>query len=215
MSRPRTLTTTSYGILGLLAIRPWSTYELAKQMDRGLGRIWPRAQSKLYEEPRKLVQHGFARARTETVGRRPRTIYSITASGRRALAVWLGEPGAGPVLEFEGLLKLFFAEHGTKADALASLAAARAWAVERNAENLATARAYLAGSAAFADRTAVVQLVGSFLTDFYAMVAEWTDSAATVVDDWPDDPATAQPDLTLLRRTIRKASWSERTADEQ
>ena len=53
------LTTTSYAILGLLAIKPWSTYELAQQMDRSLGRIWPRAQSKLYEEPKKLVARGL------------------------------------------------------------------------------------------------------------------------------------------------------------
>ena len=55
------LTTTSYAVLGLLAIKPWSSYELTQQMDRSLGRIWPRATSKLYEEPKKLVEHGFAR----------------------------------------------------------------------------------------------------------------------------------------------------------
>ena len=57
----------------------------------------------------------------------------------------MGEPAAGPSLEFEGLLKVSFAEHGTREDALAHLAAVRAWAVERNEENLATGRAYLAG----------------------------------------------------------------------
>jgi DNA-binding PadR family transcriptional regulator len=99
------LTTTSYAILGLLAIQPWSTYELAQQMERSLGRVWPRAQSKLYEEPKKLVAHGLAKASVEQVGQRPRTRYAITPKGRRALATWLREPGAGPVLEFEQLLK--------------------------------------------------------------------------------------------------------------
>src|SRR4051794_33638678 len=51
MSSARGLTTTSHAILGLLAIQPWSTYELTRQMDRSLGRFWPRAHSKLYEEP--------------------------------------------------------------------------------------------------------------------------------------------------------------------
>src|ERR671938_339368 len=59
MSSARGLTTTSYAILGLLAIQPWSTYELAQQMDRSLGRMWPRAQSKIYEEPKKLVAHAL------------------------------------------------------------------------------------------------------------------------------------------------------------
>ena len=35
MSTPA-LTTTSYAILGLLAVRPFTTYEIAKQMDRAL-----------------------------------------------------------------------------------------------------------------------------------------------------------------------------------
>ena len=85
-AKPADLTTTSYAILGLLALRSWTTYELAQQMDRALSRFWPRARSKLYEEPKKLVAHGLARATTEAVGRRPRTVYSITAKGRRALA---------------------------------------------------------------------------------------------------------------------------------
>lgn len=68
-------------------------------MDRSLGRLWPRAQSKLYEEPKKLVEQGLAEARSEPVGQRPRTVYAITPEGRRALAAWLREPGTGPVLE--------------------------------------------------------------------------------------------------------------------
>ena len=57
------LTTTSYAVLGLLSIKTWSSYELTQQMDRSLGRIWPRAVSKLYEEPKKLVARGPARGR--------------------------------------------------------------------------------------------------------------------------------------------------------
>ena len=132
------MTTTSYAILGLLAVKPWTTHELVQQVDRSLRRIWPRAQSKLYEEPKKLVAHGYARATDDPVGRRRRTRYTITPKGRRALAAWLREPGDGPVLEFEQLLKISFADSGTKADILANLAGARAWVVEQNEENLAT-----------------------------------------------------------------------------
>src|SRR5688572_25609709 len=103
MSRPRKLTTTSYALLGLLGIRPWTTYELAKQMDRGMNRWWPRARSKLYEEPKKLVAHGLARATRDSVGRRPRTVYTITPAGRRAMAEWLATPAAPPALECEPL----------------------------------------------------------------------------------------------------------------
>lgn len=83
-------------LLGLLAVRSWTTHELVQQVDRSLSRLWPRATSKLYEEPKKLVAHGLARATDDSVGRRRRTRYTISAKGRRALAAWLSEPGEGP-----------------------------------------------------------------------------------------------------------------------
>jgi DNA-binding PadR family transcriptional regulator len=203
------LTTTSYAILSLLAVRSWSTYELTRQMDRSLGRIWPRAQSKLYEEPKKLAEGGYARAKEERVGDRPRTVYSITRKGRRALAAWQKEPSAGFVLESEHLLKIFFAENGTREDALATLAGARAWAVERNEGNLEAGRAYLAGEAPFQERAAQTLLVGRFISDFYKLVADWADWASGVVDQWPDDPAQAVADVRAQREIVDLAGWSE------
>ena len=209
MSRDGKLTTTSYAILSLLAVRSWSTYELTRQMDRSLGRIWPRAQSKLYEEPKKLAARGFATATEQRVGERPRTLYSITPKGRRALAAWMGEPSDGPVLESEQLLKLFFAENGSREDALATLAQARTWAEERNAGNLEAARSYLAGDAPFQSRAAQTMLVGRFLTDFYRLVAEWSDWASSQVEAWPQDPSAAVPDDSALHETVARASWSD------
>ncbi len=205
MSTP--LTTTSYAVLGLLAVRPWSTYELIRQMDRSLGRVWPRAQSKLYEEPKRLVARGLAEAAGGSVGRRPRTVYSITPAGRAALADWLRVPGAGPVLEFEQLLQVLFAENGTRADVLATLAATRAWAGERNRENRAAAEEYLAGRGAFPERAPQNMLAGAFLTDHYAMVARWADWATGVVETWPDDPAAAELDRAALAEVLRRATW--------
>jgi PadR family transcriptional regulator, regulatory protein AphA len=200
------LTTTSYAVLGLLAIRPWSSYELTQQMDRSLGRIWPRAVSKLYEEPKKLVAHGLARPATERNGRRTRTVYGITPNGRRALREWLAEPGEGPVLEFEQLLKVFFADHGTTADVLATLAAARAWALARGQESLAIGEQYAAGRGQFAERAAVLQLTSRFLTDFYLLVGDWAAWAAGIVASWPDDPGQTRPDTAVLAETLRRAA---------
>jgi DNA-binding PadR family transcriptional regulator len=205
MSRVPTLSTTSYAVLGLLAIKPWTTHELVQQVDRSLRRLWPRAQSKLYEEPKKLVAHGFARAEDDPVGRRRRTRYTITPEGRRALAAWLHEPGSGPALEFEQLVKIHFADSGTKADILANLAATRHWVAEQNVEHLATARAYLAGDGAFPERAALTQLSGRFLTEYYAMVDRWTTWATEVVEAWPDDPRQANPDPAVYEEAIRIA----------
>jgi DNA-binding PadR family transcriptional regulator len=205
MSSTPTLTTTSYAILGLLAVKPWTTHELVVQVDRSLRRIWPRAQSKLYEEPKKLVAHGYARATDDSVGRRPRTRYTITAEGRRALAAWLQEPGEGPILECEQLVKIHFADSGTKADVIANLEATRIWVLEQNEEHLATARAYREGHGPFPERAALNQLPGRFLTEFYLMVARWVRWAIEVAETWPDDVTEAPFDTSVADEGVRLA----------
>jgi DNA-binding PadR family transcriptional regulator len=205
MASPPSLTTTSYAILGLLAVKPWTTHELVQQVDHSLRRIWPRAQSKLYEEPKKLVAHGLARAADDPIGRRRRTRYTITAKGRRALAAWLQGPGNGPVLEFEQLVKITFADSGDKAAVLTNLGATRRWVLEQNEENLATARAYAEGRGLFPQRAALNQLAGRFLTDFYVTVARWVDWAEATVGDWPDDVLAAPFDEAAAREAVRLA----------
>lgn len=205
MSRGPALTTTSYAILGLLAVKPWTTHELVQQVDRSLRRIWPRAASKLYEEPKKLVAHGYARASDDSVGRRPRTRYTITATGRRALATWLSQPGDGPILECEQLVKIHFADGGTKADIVANLAATRAWVLAQNEDNLAVARSYRDGHGAFPERAAMNHLVGRFLTEFYVTVARWVHWASDVVATWPDDVTAAPMDAAAAEESVRLA----------
>jgi PadR family transcriptional regulator, regulatory protein AphA len=201
-----TLTTTSYAILGLLSVRPWTTYELAQQMDRALGQFWPRAESKLYEEPKKLVAHGLARASSEMVGKRPRTVYTITAKGRRAMAAWVPTPGEGPVLEFEQLIKVFFAEHGTKADLLATIAGARSWSDERFNASAPVPRGYLDGEGPFPERLPWLLLVGQFLLEFALTVERWADWATDVVESWPDDISEAEPDRATLETMVAVTS---------
>ena len=199
------LTTTSYAILGLLAVRPWGTYELASQMDRALGLFWPRARSKIYEEPKKLAALGLAKATDELVGRRKRTVYSITAKGRRALAAWVRTPGAPPVLEFEALVKVFFAEHGTKADLLAQLDAMRDWLEERAVQSQDIPAAYLGGRGPFPERLPWLILAGRFLDELDLAVERWADWATATVEAWPDDLTDAEPDREALAAMAARA----------
>jgi hypothetical protein len=111
------------------------------------------------------------------------------------------------VIEFEQLLKIFFAEQGTRADALATVAAARAWAVERNEDHLVAAREYQSGAGPFQHRAAQNVLVGAFLVDFYRMVAEWAEWAAEQVEGWPEDPSRAVAEPALLAEVGRRAEW--------
>ena len=187
------LTTSSYAILGLLALRPWTTYELARQMAVSLRNFWPRAESKLYEEPKKLVAHGLAEVRQEHVGRRPRSVYEITPAGRQALQVWLDEPGAMAVLEFESLVKVFFAEQGTKAQLMVTLERIAGEQRRRGAVDAAWAAAYAAGRTAFPERVAVLSLVGPLQASLNQTILRWAEEALETVADWPEDLRVAPP----------------------
>jgi DNA-binding PadR family transcriptional regulator len=205
MSTTSDLTPTSYALLGLLAAKPRTTYELAMQMDRTVSRFWPRARSKLYEEPKKLVARGLASATDDAVGRRSRTIYAITPAGRRALGNWLAAPGQGPVLEFEQLMKVFFGDNGTTEDLRRTLEEARAWAHQRTLVNVEVGRSRLEGRAPFPERAAVDVLVGRFLDDFLDTVDRWAAWATETTETWPALPRDAEPDRVALAETIERA----------
>jgi DNA-binding PadR family transcriptional regulator len=193
------LTTTSYAVLGLLAIRPLTTYELARQISRG-GQYWLHSRSKLFEEPKRLAAGGLATATPGAIGKRPRTVYTITEPGRAALAAWLATPGEPPVLESEQLLKVFYAEHGTKADLLATIGALRDWAEEELTRNAVLARQYLAGLGPYQERAAILVLTGKFNVTFAGAVRDWAEAALTEVAAWPDDLTTARPDRAAMEQ---------------
>src|ERR1051325_5072302 len=100
---PTEPTTSSFALLGLLALRPWTAYDLTHQARRSMRLFWPRSEAHLYAEVKRLVGWGYATAATERAGARERTSYTITAAGRQALENWLATPPAGPQLEIEGL----------------------------------------------------------------------------------------------------------------
>ena len=110
------------------------------------------------------------------------------------------------MLEFEQLLKVFFAENGTKTDLLATLAAAQAWARARCAESLAIGEQYASGGGPFPGRLPELQLTSRFLTDFYLLVGQWARWAATIVETWPDDPRQASHDPQVIAEIVRRAA---------
>src|SRR5262245_19492056 len=87
-SKPR-ISTTAHALVGLLAVRSWTAYELTQQMRRALRWAWPRTQANLYNETKRLVPLGLATAVEEDQGPRSRTRYEITAEGKEELAAWL------------------------------------------------------------------------------------------------------------------------------
>jgi DNA-binding PadR family transcriptional regulator len=196
-------------MLGLLALRRWSTYELAQQMRRSIHYYWPRAESHIYEEPKKLVAHGFATATREYAGRRPRTVYAITDEGRKALRAWLGEPGGGPLIEFEGLVKVLFAEQAGKDELLSTLASIRAEAEQTRLHHAELAADLAETGGPFPDRLHVNTLVFKFMWEQTETVLRWVTWAEQEVAAWPANAsraATREVSPTLRDAAERSAS---------
>jgi DNA-binding PadR family transcriptional regulator len=196
--------------LGLLAIRSWNAYDLSQQAHRSIGRFWPRADSNLYEAAKSLVDHGLARASREFVGRRPRTVYAITPAGRKAMARWVPQSGKAPVTEFEGLLKVFFAEHGTRRDVLAHLEDTRAGAEARLEELRTIAEAYAAGNVPFPERLAQNSLIFRFGWEQQEHLRRWAEKAIEEVMSWPDDLADWPRDPAACLAITQERATTER-----
>lgn len=202
--RIRELTTTSYALLGLLSLGAWSTYELAKQMRRNMHYFWPRAESNLYAEAKRLVAGGWARAQSRPVGKRRRTVYSITARGRKALEVWLNQPAAPSRLEAEPLVKFAFAENASKEDVIENLRRFREEAAARQTELAAIFEQYLRGRDPFPERVHINVVAYQLLWEHAAGDQRWATWALAQVEKWSNTTTPqGRPELMdVLRRAL-------------
>jgi PadR family transcriptional regulator AphA len=106
------LTTTEAALLGLLADRELSGYDLKRVVERSVGYFWRPARSQIYAVLPRLVERGLARRRDVAQKNRPdKQLYRITATGRAALRDWLDHAPLEPEPERILLLKLFFGAH--------------------------------------------------------------------------------------------------------
>lgn len=95
-----------HAVLGLLAEKPSSGYDLLKQFDSSLAMVWPAKQSQVYGELAKLSEAGLIEV-TGT-GARNRREYGITEAGSAELQQWLTEPGGDAAYRSAALLRVFF-----------------------------------------------------------------------------------------------------------
>jgi DNA-binding PadR family transcriptional regulator len=85
--------TLGYAILGLLARRPSTGYQISRAMQRPVGYFWTARHSQIYPELAELESEGLVRGRViEGPGPRDTKRYAITAAGRNALRAWLDSP---------------------------------------------------------------------------------------------------------------------------
>jgi DNA-binding PadR family transcriptional regulator len=205
----------TYGLLGMLAVRSWTGYELTRQVHRSLRFIWPTSEGHLYREQKRLVTLGWAVVEPEQTGRRTRNRYTITQAGREALARWLATPPEEPHLQIEGVLRVFYANLGGSADlhrsmattaeqAGSMLAILRGFVREYLAEGgpmdmleqgvgAAGERRTFAGRTMFPERLPSVALALDITTRLLEEVERFFDvEAATVRQGQLDDPAATR-----------------------
>jgi PadR family transcriptional regulator AphA len=182
--------TTACAILGLIAVKEGSAYELVQRMNSNYRFFWPRAQSHFYAEVKRLVELGLATASDEPSGKRPRTVYRITALGTKAIVAWLARPVEPPTLEFEGLLRIAYADFGTKAQLMRQLASIKENATQTLAVGAQIARDYADGRVELPQRSHVGHLLWQFLWTQHRARADWADWAMDEVRSWSNTRAS-------------------------
>lgn len=125
-----------HAVLGLLAERTASGYDLMKLFETSLANVWPATQSQVYGELGKLAASGLLTVAAE--GPRGRKEYAITDEGMAELRHWLTETEPERFRRSETLLRVFFLGVLTPVEATTylGLEAARAAAGHAGLEQL-------------------------------------------------------------------------------
>ena len=179
------MTTSSYAVLALLELKPWTGYELTNQAQRSLRYAWPKSERLLYSEPKKLVELGYATTHKEETGNRSRNVYEITDVGRDALAEWTTSRTQPPRIEVEALLRLLFADHGSIEDLLGALDELEADIGEHHDAIVELMASYLDGGHPFPERAHLSVLFATFQIEMFKSIERWIGFARDEVGEWP------------------------------
>ena len=120
------LSPTAYVILGMLAWRPMSGYDIKAIVDHSTRFFWAASYGQIYPELRRLAEAGLVAGEAEAGSGRRRTAFTLTANGREALRLWLAQEPSTFEQRDEALLKLFFSAAAPET-AAATLDAKRAY----------------------------------------------------------------------------------------
>jgi DNA-binding PadR family transcriptional regulator len=210
---------TDHVVLCLLALRDWTAPELATQVRRSLRYCWPRTDRLIYVVPKRLVAHGLASVRREPSpnGGRARRVYAITEAGRQALRAWRDTEPTEPELQSEAMVRLTFADQGTKPQALAAIDSLAAHAEARYREGLEQLRGYLGDGGPFPERLHIIALTATFHADHLRLLLGWAARARAEVESWPD---TAGQGMTtearrMIEETLQRGERDLRRAGSQ
>lgn len=130
-----------FAILGLLARRASTGYEVAQRMRQPIGYFWTARHSQIYPELNRLDAAGLVEHEViEGAGPRPTKRYRITETGRDALAAWVvGDLEPQPVrdLEILRLWSIWTVEPDAATELVGRLEAVHQGVLDRYLEELA------------------------------------------------------------------------------
>jgi DNA-binding PadR family transcriptional regulator len=112
-------TAVTWVVLGLVALRPRTGYDIKRIVDRSIRHFWAASYGQIYPELRRLEEAGWIKGRSMPRGGRSRRLYEITPRGRKELRTWLAGRETRIELRDESLLRLFFADTLGREEALA------------------------------------------------------------------------------------------------
>jgi len=200
---PPSMTTSSYAVLALLDLKPWTGYELTHQAQRSLRYAWPKSERLLYSEPKKLVELGYATTYKEDTGGRSRNVYEITDQGRDALKEWTTTRTQAPRFEVEALLRLLFADHGTIDELGTAIDELEADIGEHHTAIVELMGSYLDGGHPFPERTHLSVLFATFQIEMFKSIERWIEFARNEIAEWPSTRGLGMNDRTeLLARLL-------------
>jgi DNA-binding PadR family transcriptional regulator len=103
-------TAVTWVVLGLVALRPRSGYDIKRIVDRSIRHFWAASYGQIYPELKRLEAVGWIEGEDVPRGGRSRRLYRITPAGREALGSWLAGTETRVEMRDESLLRLFFAD---------------------------------------------------------------------------------------------------------
>ena len=95
-----------HALIGLLAEKPASGWDLTRRFEELLGTVWPAGHPQIYGELRKLEADGFIEVDSE--GPRRRRTYRPTATGIEEVRRWLTAAEVDHTLRLEPVLRSVF-----------------------------------------------------------------------------------------------------------
>jgi DNA-binding PadR family transcriptional regulator len=114
----------SYVVMALVGRGGAAPHDLVRMARGGQRLYYAGAESKIYEQPKRLERLGYLRSEKRPGRTRERTYYTLTRKGLAALQEWLERPSAFPRIQSEAVARVLASDLAADERAVASSVAA-------------------------------------------------------------------------------------------